>query len=120
MTRTAATAGPPRLTEAAFQRQIEEVAALLGYRRYHGWISVRSEPGWPDLVLARPGRLLFVEVKGPRAAVTLPQREWLALLRATGAEVYCWRAGRISIQQIADCLSASQQPARLERFEWEA
>ena len=61
------------MTEAQFQSAIVELARLLGYRvahfraakTAHGWRTpvAADGAGWPDLTLAKPGRLLFVECK---------------------------------------------------------
>ena len=51
------------LTEKAFQSQVVSLAHILGYRVYHPWISIRSERGWPDLALFKPGRFLLIELK---------------------------------------------------------
>jgi hypothetical protein len=85
-------AGIPELTEKEFQEQVVELARLSGWRVYHTWLAVRSASGFPDLVLARPGRLVFAELKSNRGKLTLAQEEWLQALRETGAaEVYLWR-----------------------------
>ena len=55
---------PRRETEASFQRAVCDLAALGGWRVYHGYLSIRSAPGFPDLVLTRPGDcVLYVEIK---------------------------------------------------------
>ena len=74
------------LSEAQFQRQVIELATLCGYHCYHTFNSRRCAAGFPDLVLARGGAVLFVELKTERGRVSNAQRDWIA---ATGAEV--WR-----------------------------
>jgi hypothetical protein len=65
---------------------------LFGWTRYHTFLSVRSAPGFPDLVLVRPPRLIFAELKSETGKVTDAQQAWLALLEACpGCEVYTWR-----------------------------
>lgn len=68
--------------EAAFQVQVIALAKRLGYRAYHTHDSRRSEPGFPDLVLVKPPRLLFLELKVGRRQLTDEQRAWLAELDA--------------------------------------
>jgi len=74
---------PPRaqldrhVTERAFQQQITELADLCGWRWYHTFDSRRSPAGFPDLVLVRRGRLIFLEVKPESGRVTRPQAAWL-------------------------------------------
>lgn len=82
----------PGVTEAEFQRRVMREAKRRGWLAYHTHDSRRSEPGFPDLVMLRAGRLLFAELKSAAGAPTDAQAEWLAALRAVeGAEVYLWR-----------------------------
>ena len=93
-----------RRTESGYQRTILQLARLLGWRCAHfrpgltrkGWRTpVQGDGvGFPDLVLLRGERLLFVELKGRRGVTSPEQRAWLdALRRVPGAEVYEWRDG---------------------------
>ena len=76
------------VTEAEFQQAVVELArAECGWKVYHTYDSRRSAPGFPDLVLARQGVLLFWELKAAKGRATAAQREWLDALRATGANV---------------------------------
>ena len=79
------------LSEKDLLAQVRELAETLGYRVYHTHDSRRSEPGFPDLVIAGHGRLWFVELKSQQGRVTAPQREWLGALAATGAQTRVWR-----------------------------
>ena len=76
------------LSEAQFQRQVIELATLCGFHCYHTHDSRRSAAGFPDLVLARNGAVIFAELKSKRGRVSDAQAEWIA---ATGGEV--WRPG---------------------------
>jgi hypothetical protein len=79
-------------SEAAFQGQVLELARVLGWRCYFTWRSYHSPAGFPDLVLLRPPRLLFIELKSERGVVTPDQDGWLADLgRVPGAEAYVFR-----------------------------
>jgi hypothetical protein len=80
-------------TEKAFQARIVRLARLRGWLCYHTWNAKGSEPGFPDLVLVRPGRLIFAELKTVRAKTTMAQQRWLSLLAHSvdGVETYCWR-----------------------------
>ena len=60
----------PTLTEKQFMAQVQELARVLGWHVYHPWLSIRSERGFPDLTLARPGRLLFIEFKAEGGRTT--------------------------------------------------
>lgn len=90
------------------------------WRRYHTRNAKGSDPGFPDLVLVRPPRLIFAELKtdSPRAKVTADQRAWLDDLAGVGidpgwedqarrrlsgpmVETYVWRpADRPDIERI--------------------
>jgi len=81
----------PKLTEAAFQRQVIQYATIAGWRYYHTYRSTRSPAGFPDLVLVRRPRVVFLELKGDRTPVTDAQRAWIDDLRACGQEAYIAR-----------------------------
>ncbi len=75
------------LTEAQWQRQIVSLARQFGWTVWHPTIAVYSKGGWPDLVLLRPPRALFWEIKTERGKVSGDQQRMLDLLRACGLEV---------------------------------
>lgn len=86
------------LTEKQFMAQVLELAKLQGWLVYHTHDSRRSEPGFPDLVLVRDGRLVFAELKAEKGRVSPVQQKWLnelvqATLTAKTATpaVYVWR-----------------------------
>lgn len=83
-TRTAKPARLPVQPERSFQRQVVDAARLLGWRCYWTWNSLHSPKGWPDLVLIRRPRIVFLELKGERTPVTDEQRETIAELQACG------------------------------------
>lgn len=91
------------ITEQDFLRRLIDLAKLRRYRIVHfrpamtargSWVTrMDGNPGFPDLVLLRPPRLIFAEVKrslkGRQA--TPEQQIWLAQLSAVpGVEVYLW------------------------------
>lgn len=82
---------PPRQTEAGFQRAVVLYASLMGWACWHTHDSRHSPAGWPDLVMARPPRLVFAELKSARGKLTDDQRECHAALRACGQECHVWR-----------------------------
>lgn len=89
---TAMTYQPSRVTERALQQRIIDTATALKWRSFHVFDSRRSEPGWPDLVLLRPPRLLFVELKSEKGRLTPEQQRWLDLLaQVPGVETAVWR-----------------------------
>jgi hypothetical protein len=79
-------------SEADFQRRVEGLARSLGWAVYHTRFSKGSEAGFPDLVLCRPPRLAFCEMKvWPRITPRPAQVEWLARLGACPpVEAYVW------------------------------
>jgi hypothetical protein len=79
------------LTEKEWMAQVVELAKVLGFRVYHPWLSIRSERGFPDLTLCKPGRLVFIELKTDKGKVTPKQLEWLVALGEAGAEAYVFR-----------------------------
>ena len=83
----------PRLAEDQFLQQVRDLAKLTGWKTYHTHNSQRSEPGWPDLVLASSAqrRTLFIELKAADGKVSEPQQMWLDLLAASGLETGVWR-----------------------------
>ena len=85
----------PAQTEAAFQAQLISLFRLAGWRVYHTHDSRRSSPGFPDLVLLRPGpdpgHLLMAEVKSAHGAVTAEQDAWIEGLRGAGVDARVWR-----------------------------
>jgi hypothetical protein len=101
---TAATPFQMQLSEAQFMAQITSLANLRGWHWLHilpglnerGYyrtpVSGSLGAGWPDLVLVKGQRILFVELKTEKGKVTGLQEEVLGVLGAMGyAEVYVWR-----------------------------
>jgi hypothetical protein len=80
------------VSERDLQALIVTLAKLHGWRTYHTHDSRRSAPGFPDLVLVRPPRLVFAELKTQRGRISPAQREWFEdLRRCQGVEVYLWK-----------------------------
>jgi len=78
-------------TEAAFQRAVEEKAAMLGWYTWHVNLPMRSKAGFPD-VLCIKDRLLWLELKvyyenGKAGRVMPEQVAFHERLRAAGQEV---------------------------------
>ena len=67
--------------EAEFQAQIVELAEAQNWLVYHTHDSRRSQPGFPDLVLVRGGRLLFMEVKAEKGKLSPAQLNWMVMLK---------------------------------------
>lgn len=96
------------MTEAEFQRNVIQLAGIFGWhvahfrpaRTKHGWrTAMAGDPGYPDLTLARRGRVITAELKSDTGKVTPDQQAWLdalagnpaAVREAPGIEVYVWR-----------------------------
>ncbi len=94
-------AGRVKITERDFQRAVVGLARLHGWRVHHTrpalnrsgqWQTpIQGDAGFPDLVLARNGRVIFAELKRTGRRPTLHQRMWLeTLAQCDGVEVYLW------------------------------
>jgi hypothetical protein len=116
---------PPRLsdrekalrtiTEARFQRDVEHLLLLFGWRHYHAPANKpvngrvqNIKAGFPDLVAVRAGRLIFAELKTQTGKLGKDQPEWLEDLEKTGAEVYLWRPEDMAA--IRDTLARRDRP----------
>jgi len=80
-----------RQAEKDWQKQVLKLAAWRGWIAYHTYDSRRSTAGFPDLVLARPPRVIFAELKTETGIVDPAQRAWLDVLGRCSVECYCWR-----------------------------
>lgn len=70
-----------QMTEDELLLAITEAATLLGWRWHHARRAdsalTMGHQGFPDLVLARDGRVVFIELKTERGVTTTEQRRWL-------------------------------------------
>lgn len=85
------------MTEADWQRRVLDYAKLRSWRVCHvraartkdGWrTAYEGHPGLPDLILARRGVILLVELKSATGRLNEHQKLWLA---AAGANGRLWR-----------------------------
>lgn len=75
---------------------IRRAAADLRWLTYHTFRSRKSEPGFPDLTLARD-TVIYSELKGDSGhPLSVKQAEWLLTLHRAGQEVYLWRPADLS------------------------
>lgn len=76
------------VSESAFQKAVIQLAETVGWRVAHHhdsrrqvapgrFIGDRQASGFPDLVMARRGRLWFAELKSEKGRLSSAQREWL-------------------------------------------
>lgn len=73
-------------SEADFESWLRDAAELTGWMVYHTLRSKGSHAGFPDYVLAKPGRLVFLELKREGQFETPEQREWLDTLCPEGQD----------------------------------
>lgn len=88
------------MSEAQLQSAVIELARLRGWRVAHSrpamnqrgvWSTpISGDPGFPDLVLARHGRVIFAELKSELGRIGKAQSEWIGALKGPGNEVYVW------------------------------
>lgn len=72
---------------------VVQLAKHTGHHVYHTHDSRRSEPGFPDLVIAKPGmeRLLVAELKFGHNKRSVAQEEWGEVLEAIpGVDYRLW------------------------------
>ena len=70
----------PGISERNFRAMVLDYARLNGWLCYFTWSSIHSPAGFPDLVLVRPPRLIFAELKTNKGKVSLAQKEWIDAL----------------------------------------
>jgi hypothetical protein len=86
------------MTESDFQRRVIQAAHLYGWRVAHfrpamsrsgRWSTpMEGDRGFPDLVLARGGRVLVAELKTDAGRLGPGQEDWLSAL---GEHARLWR-----------------------------
>ena len=64
-------------SEKDFQQWVSDHASVKGWLVYHTHDSRRSAKGFPDLVMARKGKVIFAELKRGGKKPTKAQWEWL-------------------------------------------
>ena len=72
------------VSEQAFMATVLQAAEIYGWWTYHTHDSRRSNAGFPDLVLIKPPRVLFLEVKSERGRLSRAQADVLAMLQECG------------------------------------
>jgi len=79
----------------------ELLTAILGAARFGGWrvhhdrrsdkALQQGDRGFPDLVMAKAGRVIFAELKADKGQLTTDQVAWHLALRDPRVESYIWR-----------------------------
>lgn len=88
------------MTEAELQRAVVDLARLHHWKVAHfapaqvkgRWLTpvAADGKGFPDLCMARAGRVIFAELKSAKGSLRPEQHEWVAELRGPVTEVYVW------------------------------
>lgn len=100
----------PAINERLFTNQVKALARTLGYKTYHTFFSIKSEKGWPDLAIYKPGILIFAELKTSKGRLTQAQIETLHALYEADQIVFVWRPEQY--QQIAQILQCRPDEIR--------
>lgn len=75
------------MSEGEFQTWVIATAKIHGWDAeliYHTYDSKKSTPGWPDLVLAKPPRVFFWELKSMDGDEPKAQKKWIRTLKECG------------------------------------
>lgn len=90
--------GSAQVTEAQFQQQIIDLAKMAGWlvhaerpAQYQSgrWAThIQGHAGFPDLVMVRPPRLIFAELKVGYNKLSPEQSRWLEDLGQNSEDVY--------------------------------
>lgn len=81
------------LTEAEFQRDIEELCTRMGLMYYHvrrSDLGRVTHKGFPDLVIVGTA-VIYAELKKQNGRQTPDQKKWQEALLAAGQHAYLWR-----------------------------
>jgi hypothetical protein len=98
------------MIEKQLQAQVMQLAKLYGWRAYHTFLSIRSEPGFPDCVLVRD-RVLYRELKTNSGKLTPAQKQWLDALLWAGQDASVWREDDLLNGRIVQELSRKRAVA---------
>lgn len=89
-------------SEKHFMGRVRRRADLLGWKVWHQNDSIGTRAGLPDLIMVRPPRLIFAELKSEYGRLSAAQRDAIAdLLRCPQVEAYVWRPSDMgAIQEV--------------------
>lgn len=92
-------AGGTTATEKELTDWVLGVAAASGWLTHHNPDSRRVQPGIPDLILLRPPKLLFIELKrlGKGGTLREKQKRWIDSLQRCGQEALVWTPAEIPL-----------------------
>jgi len=84
------------VTESQLREQIRDICKLTGWKMYFTFNSMHSPKGMTDLILCRPPRVIFAELKREDTDLKPDQEAWRDLLTACpGVEWYLWIPSQI-------------------------
>ena len=113
------------MDESTLQSNIISLARdmLPAWWTYHTHYSGRSTPGWPDLVLLRPPRLVFAELKRVGKKPTVEQDRVLGDLQQVADEIealttYCMLDHAHMTGRCPVCCRDTAQRRLVEVFVW--
>lgn len=92
-------------TEKELREQVRDLCKVFGWKFYFTWTSIHSPRGMPDLILCRPPRIIFAELKTEKGHPSPHQQEWLDLLDECGGNIECYVWRPADIESIAEILS---------------
>ena len=79
-------AGKPKITETDIRRQVRDYLRLRGWFCFHVLQGLGAYRGISDLIAAKDGRVIFVELKTARGRQSEHQRQFEMDLTAAGGE----------------------------------
>ena len=83
---------PRVIKEKHLRQQVMDIAGHFGWtHKYFTWRSKHSPAGFPDLVLVKPGKVIYVELKSMKGKLSDYQISWLIALACAGQWVYVWK-----------------------------
>ena len=74
----------------SFHAQVNREAARLGVGAYHTAIAIGSDPGYPDFTFWAAGGIMWREIKGSTARLTVTQLVRINEIRAAGGDAGIW------------------------------
>lgn len=110
------------ISEKQFSQQVFDLARLNGWLafRYPTWQRTATTPGFPDLVLVRPGEILFLELKSEKGTISAAQESVLALLsgvtrvRVGTAKPSDWDTLVETLKRVPPACEALSEPVALQ------
>ena len=82
-----------QIPNSAAEAKFKNAAAKNGYTVHR--------PSWPDFILEKDGKLLFVEVKGANDEVSKFQRQTFNLLVEHGFPIFLWKDSKETRSKLA-------------------